>query len=227
MLDMRKGKMMNRSCIILGLAFVALTQHLSAPAHAYDASWYKTDFWAGEYPHGFTLKQDVTTQIRAAPDPKAPGTIKCTMKKGATYHPWNGKRVKSSKLEFITYVPTEIYVIKTPAKVYLRDEKTEKELEYSFKKGDEWTYLTYYAEGMFKMSFKGKSYAAEQDLMEISKEKGGKTSDKDRFDHEWMKLTCANGAKGWLLLSDTAGNPAFDGAKISEYGKASDVGGIK
>jgi hypothetical protein len=219
--------MMDRILVTLCLATLALAQLFSTPAQAYDASWFKTDFWAGEYPHGFTLKQDVTTKIRTKPDPDAARSIDCALKKGATYHPWNHNRVKSSKLDFISYVPTETYVIKRLGKVFLRDEKTDKEFKYSFKKGDEWTYLTYYAEGMFKMGLKGKSYTAEQDLMEISKEKGGKASNKDRTDHEWLKLTCANGAAGWLLLGDTIGNSAFDGAKIIEYGKATDVRTVK
>jgi hypothetical protein len=37
-----------------------------------------------------------------------------------------------------------------------------------------------------------------------------------------MKLTCANGAAGWLLLGDVLGQPAFAGPEISEYGVASD-----
>lgn len=204
-----------------------LTSALMAPAYAYDATWHKTDFWAGEYPNGFTLKQDVTTKIRTQPDPDEVRSIDCKLKKGATYHTWNHKRVKSSKLEFISYVPTEIYVVKQAGKVFLRDEKTDKELKHPFKKGDEWTYMTYYAEGMFKIGLKGKSYTAEQDLMEISKEKGGKASNKDLRSHQWLKLTCANAATGWLLLGDIQANPVFDGAKIIEYGKAADVGTVK
>lgn len=218
---------MPRKIAVVVLISTLLTPVLIAPAQAYDASWYKTDFWSGEYPHGFTLKQGVTIKIRTKPDPDEARSIDCALKKGATYHSWNHSRVKSSKLEFISYVPTETYMIKRSGKVFLRDEKIDKEFKYSFKKGDEWTYLTYYAEGMFKIGLKGKSYTAEQDLMEISKEKGGKSSNKDRREHEWLKLTCANGAAGWLLLGDTIGNSAFDGAKIIEYGKATDVGTVK
>jgi hypothetical protein len=213
---------MSRFFYLHGLAFALITLLMPIPAQAYDASWYKSDFWSGEYPHGFTLKEDVTTQIRADHDPKAPREIACELKKGATYHPWNGERVKSNKLEFISFVPTVTYVIKETAKVYLRDEKTEKDLEFSFKKGDEWTYLTYYGEGMFRMTFQGTVYGAEQDLFEASREKEGNKPAKDRQDDEWMKLTCANGATGWLLMGDVIRQPAFDGPKYVEYGVALD-----
>ncbi len=191
-----------------------------APALAYDATWYKTDFWSGEYPQGFTLKQDMMTQIRTEHDPKAPRDIACTMENGSTYHPWNGERVKSSNLEFLSFVPIETYVIKAPIKVTLHDEQTKSDVTVPFKQGDEWTYLTYYAEGSFRMKFQDKVYAAEQDLLEASREKDGKKS--DRQDHEWMKLTCANGATGWLLMSDVQGHPGYDGPKYVEYGLAVD-----
>ncbi len=189
-------------------------------ALAYDATWYKTDFWSGEYPHGFTLNEDVTTQIRADHDPKAQKDIACTMEKGATYHPWNGDRVKSSKLEFLSFVPIETYVIKAPVTFTLHDEQTKSDVTVSFKQGDEWTYLTYYGEGAFRMKFQDKVYAAEQDLFEASKEKDGKKTD-TQVD-EWLKLTCANGATGWLLLGDVLGQPGYDSPKYVEYGVAVD-----
>jgi hypothetical protein len=73
------------------------------PAFAYDASWYKANRWSGEYPYGFTMAKDVTIKIRENLDPNAPKTISCQLKKGATYHQWNSKRVKSDKLEFVTF----------------------------------------------------------------------------------------------------------------------------
>ena len=204
------------------LALLSIYPLLTVTAFAYDATWYKTDFWAGEYPHGFTLEQSVTTLIRTAPDPQAPMTITCTMKKGATYHPWNRERVASSKLEFISYVPTETYVIKKPATFTLRNEQTDSDEKITLGAGDEWTYMTYYAEGMFKMSFKGTAYTADQDLMEASLEKDTRASTKVRFVDEWMKLTCANGASGWLLLGDVLSKPAYGGPNFVEYGVAKD-----
>ncbi len=207
---------------ILSLALLTIYQFLTVSAFAYDATWYKTDFWAGEYPHGFTLEQNVTTLIRAAPDPQAPRTINCTMKKGATYHPCNRERVASSKLEFISYVPKEFFVITKPGTFTLRNEKTDTDEKVRFNIGDEWDYLTYYAEGMFKITFKGTAYTADQDLMEVSQEKGIISSTKARFVDEWMKLTCANGTSGWLLLADVLGKPPYGSPNFINFGVAID-----
>ncbi len=214
---------MSRLLAFAVLVFLNPVQSAPASASGYDASWYKAGFWAGEYPHGVTLKKNVTTQIRAEPDPHAARSIGCTLEKGATYHPWNEKRVVSSKLKFISYAPIVTYEIEKPSTITLRDEKTDTEVKLSFGKGDEWTYLTYYAEGMFKMAFKGTSYTAEQELIEASKEKGGKASQKARNVDEWLKLTCANGASGWLLLGEVLGQPGFSEPEILDYGKASDA----
>ena len=206
----------------LGLAMFSVTLLLPATAFAYDATWYKTDFWSGEYPNGFTLEQNVAVQIRAKSDVNASRTINCLMNKGATYHPWNHDRVASSKLEFVSFIPTVAYVIKTPDTVMLREDKTDEEKSVSFAKGDEWIYLTYYAEGAFKLSFRGKYYSANQDLLEVSQEKDAKASLEVRNEDEWMKLTCANNAVGWLLLSDVVNQPFFDSPNIIEYGNAKD-----
>lgn len=208
-----------RQALLLSAALITATATATGPALAYDASWYKTDFWSGEYPPGFTLQQDVSTQIRATHDPEAPRDISCTMKNGETYHPWNAARVKSSKLEFLSFVPIEIFVIKEPVKLTLHDETTGSDVSISFKQGDEWSYLTYYAEGTFRMKFQGKVYGAEQNLFEASREKENTPPERQ---HQWMKLTCANGATGWLLLADVLGQPGYDGPKFLEYGVSVD-----
>ena len=209
--------------LILGIP-VALPLLMSGVGYAlaYDATWYKTDFWAGEYPNGFTLAKDFTTEIRETPDPDAAHSVKCALKQGETYHQWNEGRVKASKLEFVSYVKKVAYEIKQPATLILQNEKTESDETIAFKAGDEWTYLTYYAEGAFRMEFKGVPYAAEQELFEYSQEKGKKEGDSDHEDHEWLKLTCANGNKGWLLFDDVAELPEFEKPDFPEYGKAED-----
>jgi len=193
-----------------------------APAAAYDTTWYKTDFWAGEYPAGFTLTSDVSAMIRREPLPDAPRDIECAMKKDETYHPWNGDRVKASKLEFLTYVKKITYVLSADSEILLVDEKTESDIEVPFRAGDEWTYLTYYGEGMFRLEFRGKEYGADQSLFEVSREKGKTGSDTDHDHHEWLRLTCANGATGWLLLDDVLDLPEYEKPDFPEYGRAED-----
>lgn len=202
------------ACLLSVLASLTL----SAPALAYDDTWYRTDFWAGEYPNGFTLAEDVTVKIRKEALPAAPQDIDCALKKGATYHPWNGERVKSDKLDFVSYVRKVTYKIKSPAKVLLQDEKKEADREIDFKPGDTWTWLTYYGEGMFRMEFDGTEYAADQALFDVSDDKG----DREHKEDEWLKLACANGASGWLLLADVMEQAPFDRLNFPEYGKAPD-----
>lgn len=211
-----------RICASACLALMIFVQLSPTPALAYDASWYKTSFWAGEWPHGFTLKNNTTILIRTKPKFEEPRTIDCALTQGATFHPWNNKRVASSKLEFISFVPIITFVITKPISLTLSNEQTELEEKLSFSTGDEWKYLTYYAEGHFRMKFNGKIYGADQDLLEASNEKTVKNSSGVCTADEWMKLTCANGNSGWLLLKDVQSHAAFADPEISEYGKAAD-----
>jgi hypothetical protein len=56
----------------------------ASPAAKYGASWYKTDYWTGEYPHGFATARNETVKIREAPQ-DAPKSVSCALGKGATY----------------------------------------------------------------------------------------------------------------------------------------------
>ena len=213
---MRKAAL---TTIFAGLAFAVF---LPAAAQAYDAAWYKTDFWAGEWPNGFTLKEDVTTKLRARPDKAAARIIDCALKRGETYHQWNQDRVLSSRLDFVTFVRKVKYVIKTPGKFDVQDEKTKADVSLSLKAGEEWTYLTYYGEGYFRMEYKDRVYGADQSLFEHSKTKSGKRAEDEHAEDEWLNLLCANKAKGWLLYTDIAEHPVFERPDFPEYGKAVD-----
>ena len=131
------------------IAAVTFLSSLAGPGLAYDDTWHQTDFWAGEYPAGFSMQQDAVTTIRTEPNPNVPRSIQCELKKNATYHTWNQKRAKSDKLEFITFVPITKYRTKKAGTVDVHDEKTKKEVKLNLKAGDEWTFLTYYGEGFF------------------------------------------------------------------------------
>lgn len=195
----------------------------AAPAQAYDDTWYKADIWAGEYPSGFTLESDVVTKIRDAADPDAPRTIDCALKKGETYHPWNEARVRSSKLEFVSFEKKVEYVVRTPNTLTIYNEKTESDVEVAFAAGDVWTYLAYYAIGTFRLEFQGTHYKADHALVKISFLRSGKLPDHEHTYDEWLKLTCANGPTGWLLFADVAEDPQFKQPNFPEYGKALDA----
>lgn len=207
---------------LTGALLSALAILHTPEAHAFDETWYKADFWAGEYPEGFTLKKDFATKVRANPDLKAERMIDCALKKGATYHPWNEARVEESKLQFVTFVKKVIYVIKDPVTLVLHNEIVAENEKVVFDADDEWTYLTYYAEGSFRMQFNGAVYTAEQSLFEVSNEKGAVGANSAHETFEWMKLTCANGASGWLLYDDVFELPQFEKPEFPEYGKALD-----
>jgi len=213
---------MLRISLVLLLALGHFILLAPSAAIAYEATWHRTDYWSGEYPPGFTLKADVTIQIRNRPNPASLKDIDCTLQKGATYHPWNDERVASSKLKFMSFVRTVDYVIEAPITTTFINEQSKADEAVSFQAGDQWTYLAYYGEGTFRMTFQGTVYTAEPDLIASSKRVDGKSNDEPSEEDEWMNLTCANGAVGWLLLWDVANKPGFDGPNIVNYGEASD-----
>jgi len=84
----------------------------------------------------------------------------------------------------------------------------------NFKKGDRWSFLAGLSEGDFLMRFGGKTYTASQDLIEASAEVGGKrgedrAEERSTWNHEWMRLTCANGVPGWIFYNEMRRTPGF------------------
>jgi hypothetical protein len=85
------------------------SEGLDRPTSQYDASWYRANGWSGEYPDGFTMTGNVTTKIRGSLNLDAPKSISCMLRKGATYHQWNKRRVSSDRLEFTSFTKIETY----------------------------------------------------------------------------------------------------------------------
>lgn len=191
----------------------------TAPALAYDDSWYRSNGWGGEYPNGFTMTADTAVELRADTDPEAAASIACLLGKDATYHQWNEARVASDKLEFVTFSAIETYRLKKNFTADAQPNDGGKDVKLRFKKGDQWEFLTYIGEGFFLMRHRGRIYQAGQDLVEASDPLGA--SDDHQVD-EWLKLTCANGATGWLLFADTQDKPGFGPPNITDYGHAAD-----
>jgi hypothetical protein len=64
------------------------------------------------------------------------------------------------------------------------------------------------------MRFGGKTYMASQDLIEASAEVGGKRGEGraeewSTWNHEWMRLTCANAVAGWIFYNEMRRAPGF------------------
>ncbi|MDA9009226.1 hypothetical protein N9K16_04620 [Alphaproteobacteria bacterium] len=215
------------SATVLGFTAFTLT-------HSPEPSWaagdqgtaqsnriYKTDFWSGEWPPGFTVQEDTYVSGRPSPDSTTSRTIRCSLEKSATYHPWNQKRSKADNLQFFTIQTTQAFVVKSAVNAYVSDPDTNEESTIQFKKGDEWTFLTYYGEGFYRMSFKGQDYVAEQDLSESSVETTASQSNEPVYE-QWLGLPCDNNIFGWLLLEDLTGNDAIGEPNVPEYGAAVD-----
>ncbi|HKD31556.1 MAG TPA: hypothetical protein VKC66_37340 [Xanthobacteraceae bacterium] len=202
----------------------------------YDASWYRAEYWGAEYPDGFTVDDDVTLRIRATPAVGASKSVSCALPKGATYHPWNKKRVAADHLKFVTFtriVPFEITedyssgVWRFPGDVLMT---------LNFKKGDRWSLIAPGSEGFFLIRFGGKIYRAEQNLFSASAAVGGKPREEhgseedgnrggnvvDVEQHEWVRLKCATGAAGWIFYDEIRGAPGFSSPDECGYGCAED-----
>ena len=164
---------------------------------------------------------DASIEIRSNLHPKAPKSITCFLKKGATYHPWNKTRIASDGLKFVSFTKITTYQLNSNFNAEVELKPSGRMSVIKFKKGDRWSYLAYLAEGSYLMSVAGKVYIGGQDLIGNSTEVGSQRNDKDGYD-EWLGLKCANAAVGWILLRDVQDAPGFGQANITEYGKAED-----
>jgi hypothetical protein len=201
----------------------AASQGPDRPAAKYDASWYRANGWSGEYPDGFTMASNVTIKIRGSLNLDAPKSISCVLRKGATYHQWNKKRVISDRLEFISFTKIETYELNASFTVDLRSQSDGDDTTIQFKKGDQWLYLTGPAEGRFLIKFNDAIYIAEQDLFEKSTKVETPVNDDESTYDEWLKLRCANGAVGWILFNEIKDGPELAAPNITGYGYASDL----
>lgn len=190
----------------------------SAAAWAYDDTWHKvTGSWSGEYPFGFTVKSNVTVSIRSHLDLNAPKSVPCLLRKGATYHQWNTKRVAVDQLQFVSFTKISTYELNTDFAAQAALKPDNSAVTIHFKRGDRWTYLSYVGEGEFLVRFGDTIYAATQDLLDASTEvRHGEGYD------EWLGLRCANGAVGWILVRDVEHLPELAKVTIESYGTAED-----
>jgi hypothetical protein len=218
----------------LELASAADAENLSSPAESerarpttkYDGSWHMTKSWGGEWPHGFTVTRHVTIKIRAALGLDTPKSVACFFRKGATFHPWNKKRIASDRLEFVTFTRIETYELKESFTAQLMRESGNETVE--LKKGDRWHFLGGIAEGEFILKVGNADYtSSQQELFEKSTQVDARAKGAQGADdgiHEWLKLKCANGAVGWIFLDEVRRIPAISVADMTcGYGCASDL----
>ncbi|NPU68348.1 hypothetical protein HL667_25330 [Bradyrhizobium sp. 83012] len=195
----------------------------AGPATYDPAVWFKADFWGREWPDGFTLNHDVTLPIRTRPEIGAPKTVDCMLRKGATYHPWNMKRVKADRLSFVTFTRISTYELKRDHSSDLLKISNDERVTIKFKIGDRWSAVGPGAEGFFLMRVGNDVYQGYQDMFDASAEIGGGLAASLEDDgHEWLQLRCANGAAGWIFYDEVKEAPGFSRTEACGYGCAED-----
>lgn len=191
-----------------------------APAPDPYEGWSVVEFWSGEWPDGFVIMTDgVVLPARAAMDPTSPTDIDCPLSKGANYHPWNGARIESDGLVFMTASePLELSVTQdfSVTTAFAEDDKT-----LTARAGDTLVYKYYLAEGFFVAGHNGEEYELNEG--EIAEFVAFPEANAD--DDEWVQVKCADeaGTRAWLRFEDVI---AFDGVEmpeLTEYGVATDA----
>ena len=171
--------------------FLCLSFFLAAPGLAapYDDTFYRAEFWSGEYPNGFSVVgTGVMIPVRTDADLELPSQETCGLPQKAVIHPWNGAR----PADFVTY--SKIVPMKVKNAFTFEDGDRKVDL----KKGDLIEYLVYGGEGYFLVRINGVEYGADQSLFENVEEPSQESFRQD----EWVRLNCENGGQGWALLSD-------------------------
>ncbi len=206
--------------------FLALAVLPTFASAAYDDSWYKADFWSGEYPNGFAVvADDVSLPARTAPDKDLAATLSCALPKNAVYHHWNASR----PAEFVTYSKITPMYAKEDFVFDVLDDGAE---DLSITKGQLIEHLVYGAEGMFFVRIDGKTYEAYQDLYDHLEPVDVESIAYD----QWVKISCGNKVEGWILYADLVstdeeGNetylPGLDSWYLGfhEYGDVTDIQG--
>jgi hypothetical protein len=200
------------------LAFASVPA-LAQSVEAYDDTWYRADFWSGEYPDGFSVVKSTTVQLRPALDPKAEKSISCELPQGATYQPWNHDRVEAQGLSFASFTRIATYKLTKPYETSFYRHDDASEVKVSLKVGDTFRYLVYFGEGAFLMEYEGVQYDGDQDLFEHAEQEG----DTNGYE-EWLRINCPNNQWGWLFMGDIVldqGN--FVSPNITEYGMSKDL----
>jgi hypothetical protein len=199
--------------------FAVLLCTPAAAQSAYDESWHRAPFWSGEYPGGFSVVEATTVMLRPSLDPAAERSIACELPERATYQMWNHDRAEEQGLAFVSYTRIADYTIMEAFETSLYRNPDGTEDQISFKPGDTWRYLVYFAEGTFLMEFNGVRYDGNQDLFDVSAQVG----DASGYE-EWLRINCPNNQWGWLFMGDISlDDGSFIGPNITEYGTATDL----
>ncbi len=210
---------MCRFLLVIAAVTLGLTAAPALAQSAYDDSWYRSNFWSGEYPDGFSMVKTTTVQLRPTLDPKADKTVACELPQGATYQTWNQARVEEQGLNFTSFTKIADYKITKPYETTFYKHLDGTEQKVSLKEGDTFRYLAYFGEGAFLMEYDGVEYEGDQDLFEHAEQEG----DSNGYE-EWLRINCSNNQWGWLFMGDiTLDDGTFIAPNITSYGMSEDL----
>lgn len=197
------------------LLLLALTLTTGIAHAAYDNTWYKTEFWSGEYPHGFAVSaKGVHVRARTGMNEALPASVDCELPLKANFHPWNEAGNRQRKARFFTASKIVKMTVKQDFKFTAGEDKS-----FQLKQGATIEYLIYGSEGSFSVRINGKTYEADQSLFDHVLP----IPDSAFVQKEWVSLRCANGKSAWIFLDDVQNVPGIRGPKINAYGQASDL----
>lgn len=197
---------------------------------SYDSSWFQTEFWSGEWPHGYAVsKPNITVAARTAMDRDLAPTIRCELPFKAVFSPWNDVRNSLSQVHYFTASK----IVNLVAKNDFTFTDNNKSQDIPIKKGQIIEYLIYGAEGYFTIRINGEMHPAYQDLFDNVED-----VNRDEFvQEEWLQLNCVGGETAWIdtndlftkdshgddVLIDGIWSASIGGAGIDDYGHARDL----
>jgi hypothetical protein len=178
------------------ILFMVLATLAATPASAgYDDSFYKAEFWSGEYPPGFAVvRRHVIVTGRTAMDRGLPRNVRCALPYKAVFHLWNTRRNKESDARYFT--ASKIVPMTAKEDFTFEDGSTKLEI----KRGEVLEWLIYNGEGQFSVRIRGKEYAGQQEMLNHV----DKPDDPAFVEDQWLSLRCENGVRAWLFFDDLA-----------------------
>ena len=194
----------------------------AAFAGGYDSSWYKAKRWSGEYPDGVSVvKTGINVKGRTSLSKELKPTVNCDLPYRAVFQPWNARRAQISHVSFYTLSKIQTLVAKEDFD-FVADYQTGKKL--AIQKGQAIEFLMYDQEGFFLVRINGEEYSADTSLFTHIEGYTGETFSIAQDSDEWLRLTCKNGNRAWLLVEElkSVRGIVMDG-NIKDYGTSRDL----
>lgn len=141
----------------------------------------------GEYPAAFKVKSDVTIFLSKTNSPAAPLTEKCLLKK-------NKKIIFAKESSVVTHTyTTGKYNVLADMTIVVSTGDADQELKVPA--GSVIENVSYYTEGFCAIRLNGKTYEAS--CVGMGGDEAGLKEVTALDTESWVKLSCANGKKGW------------------------------